>query len=105
MEAQGESTRTNPVPVNRNYRHRSRAVREGIPMTSPSSRLAQSRLANAVKAGADEDSVLGLRIRFAASRAVDAIQAIPGPLGVEDHDALLYALKKKSPDSSTGGRA
>lgn len=74
-------------------------------MTSPSSRLAQSRLANAVKSSADEATVQGLRTRFTASRAVDAIQAIPGPLDVESRDALLRAVDEKSPDSSTGGRA
>lgn len=65
-------------------------------MTSPSSRLAQSRLANAVKAGADEETVLVLRTRFAASRAIDAVRAVPG------HDALLRAIGEKSSRASTG---
>lgn len=71
-------------------------------MTSPSSRLAQSRLANAVKAGADEETVLVLRTRFAASRAIDAVRAVPGLLNQEDHDALLRAIGEKSSRASTG---
>lgn len=74
-------------------------------MTSPSSRVAQSQLANAVKAGADPSTVLRLRTKFAASRAVDAIQAIPGPLDEESREALLLAVDAKSSGSSAGGLA
>lgn len=72
-------------------------------MPSPTSRIAQSRLANAVKNGDSDSSIAALRIKFAAARAIDAIHAIPGNLDHESHAALLSAIAGKAPSSPKGG--
>lgn len=72
-------------------------------MTSPSSRIAQSKLANAVRNGDSEATIRALRIKFAAARAIDAIHAIPGNLDHESHAALLSAIDGKTSHSSKGG--
>lgn len=73
-------------------------------MSSPSSRIAQSKLANAVKNGAGDSTVNSLRISFAVARAIDAVHAIPGVLDNESHVALISAIKEKTPTASKRGR-
>lgn len=73
-------------------------------MSSPSSRIAQSRLANAVKNGDSESTVKTLRIKFAVARAIDAVDAIPGVLDDESHDALISAIAEKALTASRRGR-
>ncbi|MFT9774382.1 hypothetical protein ACMZ29_17215 [Brevibacterium casei] len=73
-------------------------------MSSPSSRIAQSKLANAVKNGDSDSTIKALRIKFAAARAIDAIHAIPGHLDHEDHATLLLSVNEKAPSSAIGGR-
>jgi len=74
------------------------------PVTSPSSRIAQSKLANAVKNGASDSTVNALRIKFAVARAIDAVHAIPGILDNESHAALVSAIEEKTLTASKRGR-
>lgn len=75
-----------------------------ISMTpSSATRIAQSRLANAVKRGLSDETVSALRNRFAVERAIDAIRAIPNPLEDECRSALLNAIAERSSEPPQGG--
>lgn len=73
-------------------------------MISPSSRIAQSKIANAVKNGASDSTVNALRIKFAVALAIDAVHAIPGILDNESHAALVSAIEEKTLTASKRGR-
>lgn len=59
---------------------------------SKDSRRAQSRLANATKAGASPNDLSHLRTAFKVARAVDALRAIPAPLSAAERTVLHNAV-------------
>lgn len=69
---------------------------------SRASRQAQSKLANAVKAGAPEASLHRLRTEFAVERAKDALRAVPGQLDASEQ-ATLHAVVDALPRQEPGG--
>lgn len=81
------------------------AMMKGLISMPPShaARIAQSRLANAVKSGLSDETVSALRTRFAVERAIDAIRAIPGTVGSDGQAALMKAVAENSSMPPQGG--
>lgn len=77
--------------------------RTGVVVTlSKTARRAQSRLANAAKAGAPEADLNHLRSAFAVERALDALRSIPGAISPDQRSAL-HAVVEALPRRERAG--